>query len=61
LYVLRNTAPPAVLIELANIKNKHNQKRFMLSENRQALAKWIYEGLADPYTSVDKRALASSN
>ena len=61
IYVLRKTAPPAVLIELANIKNKHNHKRIMLKENRQALAKWIYEGLAQPNTPVSKRAIASSN
>lgn len=60
-YVLRNTKPPAVLIELANIQNKHNHKRILLKENRQALANWIYEGLAQPKSAVSKRALASSN
>ncbi len=60
-YVLRNTKPPAVLIELANIQNKHNHKRILLKENRQALANWIYEGLAQPKSTVSKIALASSN
>ena len=55
LYVLKNTAPPAVLIELANIRNKFNHKRILNVENRQALANWIFEGLVD-----DNRALASN-
>lgn len=45
LYVLRKTAPPAVLVELGNIKNQHDQKRILLSSNRQALADWLFEGL----------------
>lgn len=45
LYVLRNTAPPAVFIELGNIRNARDQKRILLSSNRQALADWIFEGL----------------
>ncbi|MEE9373207.1 MAG: N-acetylmuramoyl-L-alanine amidase [Saprospiraceae bacterium] len=47
LYVLMNTAPPATLIELANIKNKSDHRRILIKENRQALANWIYEGLSD--------------
>jgi len=50
LFVLRNTAPPAVLVELANIKNRNNHKRILSSENREALAKWLYEGLAEHAT-----------
>ena len=46
-YVLMNTAPPATLIELANIKNTHDHKRIKMKENRQALANWIFEGLSD--------------
>ena len=44
-YVLKNTLPPAVLIELANIQNVSDHKRFLLPSNRQALAKWLLEGL----------------
>lgn len=47
IFVLRNTYPPAVLIELANIRNKFDHKRIMYDDNRQALANWIYEGLKD--------------
>lgn len=44
-YILKNTHAPAVLVELANIKNENNQKRFIIPENRQLLADWLYEGL----------------
>jgi N-acetylmuramoyl-L-alanine amidase len=45
-YVLKNTAAPAVLVELANIKNVNNQKRFIIPGNRQLLADWLYEGVS---------------
>ncbi len=45
LHVLRVTQPKAVLIELANIKNKADHKRILLASNREALAKWIFEGI----------------
>ncbi|GAB1856360.1 N-acetylmuramoyl-L-alanine amidase [Flavobacteriaceae bacterium MHTCC 0001] len=45
LYVIKNTLPPMVYIELGNIKNKKDQKRILNYKNREALAKWIYEGL----------------
>lgn len=45
LYMLYNTLPTAVYVELANIKNKNDQKRILLKENRQLLADWLYEGL----------------
>jgi len=44
LFMLRNTLPTAVYIELANIKNKDDHKRLLQMENRQALANWIFEG-----------------
>lgn len=46
LYVIRNTLPPVVYIELGNLKNTVDQKRILNAENRDALAKWISEGLA---------------
>jgi len=62
LYVLRKTAPPAVLVELANIRNRNNHKRILSSENREALAKWLYEGLAEHATGRKVgRSLAVSN
>ncbi len=44
LYVLRNTSPVGVFVELGNIQNSFDQRRFVLSDNRQALAKWLMEG-----------------
>lgn len=45
LYVVQNTLPATVYIELGNIKNAKDQKRILDFENRDALAKWIAEGL----------------
>jgi N-acetylmuramoyl-L-alanine amidase len=44
LYVLRNTSPVGVFVELGNIQNSFDQRRFVISDNRQALAKWLMEG-----------------
>ncbi len=49
LYVIRNTHPPTVFIELGNIRNSRDQKRFVLADNRQALANWISDGLLKDY------------
>ena len=45
LYVLKNTAPKTILIELANIQNKADHRRIVQASNRQALANWMLEGL----------------
>ena len=49
LYVLRNTIPVAVFLELGNIRNKRDQQRLVLDNNRQALANWITEGIVKDY------------
>ena len=49
LYVVKHTHPPTVFIELGNIKNARDQRRFVLSNNRQALANWISEGIVEDY------------
>lgn len=49
LYVVRNTHPPTVFIELGNIRNNKDQQRFLLADNRQALANWISAGLQTDY------------
>lgn len=49
LYVLRNTLPAAVFLELGNIRNKRDQQRLVLENNRQALARWITEGIVADY------------
>jgi N-acetylmuramoyl-L-alanine amidase len=43
LYVLKNTIPPAVFLELGNMQNHQNRKRFLEPDNRQAMANWITE------------------
>ncbi len=45
LYVVRNTYPVAVYIELGNINHYRDQQRFILTNNREALANWLTEGL----------------
>ena len=45
LYVLRHTQPASVFMELGNIQNKRDQQRFIIYDNRQALANWICEGM----------------
>ncbi len=45
LYLIKNTKPAMTYIEIGNIKNKKDQKRILDPVNRQALAKWISEGV----------------
>ena len=45
LHMLRETKAPTVYIELGNIRNINDQKRIILQTNREALAKWMYEGI----------------
>lgn len=45
LFMLRETKPTAAYIELGNIKNETDRKRFLLANNRQALANWLLKGL----------------
>lgn len=49
LYVIKYSHPPTVFIELGNIRNDKDQRRFVIPDNRQALANWIYEGLLSDY------------
>lgn len=45
LYVLKNSYPTATFIELGNINHSRDQQRFMMENNRQALANWLSDGL----------------
>ncbi len=45
LYLVNFTLPPMAFIEIGNIQNEKDQKRIVVPENRQALAKWISEGV----------------
>lgn len=44
LYLVKKTHPAMTFIEVGNIRNKKDQRRIVVPENRQALAKWIAEG-----------------
>jgi N-acetylmuramoyl-L-alanine amidase len=46
LFVMRNTIPSTVYMELGNIQNDDDQKRLLIPSNRQALAEWLYDGIA---------------
>lgn len=45
LYMLRETYPTTVYIELGNIQNEKDQDRFTMVSNRQAVADWLTDGL----------------
>lgn len=49
LFVLRNTAPVAVFLEVGNIQNALDQRRLVIPDNRQALANWISEAIEKDY------------
>ncbi|MDD4425665.1 MAG: N-acetylmuramoyl-L-alanine amidase [Mariniphaga sp.] len=49
LYVVRNTLPVAIYIELGNINHRRDQQRFIISSNRQALANWMFEGFLEDF------------
>ncbi|MBN1447244.1 MAG: N-acetylmuramoyl-L-alanine amidase [Bacteroidetes bacterium] len=49
LYMLRKTLPRTVYIELGNIRNALDQRRFISPDNRQALGNWLSEGLLDDF------------
>ena len=50
LYVLRNIKPVAVFAELGNIQNEgRDRQRILDSNNRQAIANWLRDGLIKDY------------
>jgi N-acetylmuramoyl-L-alanine amidase len=54
LYVIKYSHPPAVFIELGNIRNAKDQRRFVIADNRQALANWLFEGMVADYKNEEK-------
>ena len=54
LYMVRNTLPPIVYIELGNIRNYRDQLRFVISDNRQALANWIELGIINDFKNSER-------
>lgn len=51
LYMVKNTLPAMAYIEIGNIRSKTDQRRILDPDNRQALAKWISEGILLDYES----------
>jgi len=49
LYVVKNTYPVAVYIELGNINHHRDIQRFILADNRQAVANWLTEGFVTDF------------
>lgn len=49
LYLVKKTHPAMTFIEIGNIRNKKDQRRILEPDNRQALAKWIAEGVLLDY------------
>ena len=45
LYMINNTLPTAAYVELGNIQNAYDRRRLLDASNREALAKWLYEGI----------------
>lgn len=54
LFVLRETNPAGVFIEIGNIQNSMDMVRLVKSSNREAMARWIAEGLIDDYSGNKK-------
>ena len=48
-FLLRNTQPAGVYLELGNIRNPRDQQRLVLENNRQALANWIAQAIVADY------------
>ncbi len=49
LYVVKNTYPPAVYIELGNMNHSRDIQRLIMADNRQALANWLTYGLVKDF------------
>lgn len=55
LYVLNNTVPVSVFVELGNIQHALDQRRIVIDDNRQALANWMCEAFVTDYTQYKKK------
>ena len=55
LFVLKNSTPYAVFLELGNIQNPQDQKRLVIAQNRQALANWIAEAAVKDFRKAHKK------
>lgn len=55
LYVLNNTVPVSIFVELGNIHHSLDQERIVIDNNRQALANWMCEAFVKDYTQYKKK------
>ena len=49
LYMLAKTIPTAVFIELGNIHHARDQQRLIFENNRQAIARWLCDGVIEDF------------
>ncbi|MGE5394326.1 MAG: N-acetylmuramoyl-L-alanine amidase family protein [Candidatus Saccharibacteria bacterium] len=49
LYVIKNSKPTSVFIEMGNINHKRDQQRLLIADNRQAVANWLRDGLIEEH------------
>jgi N-acetylmuramoyl-L-alanine amidase len=47
LWMVRESKPTAIYIELGNIANEFDQRRLLIPDNRQAIANWLAAGILD--------------
>ena len=59
LYVIKNSFPTSVFIELGNINHTRDQQRFIVSDNRQAVSNWLRDGLIEDHkiASIEQSAI----
>ena len=55
LYVIKNSFPTSVFIELGNINHIRDQQRFIVSDNRQAVSNWLRDGLIEDYKKASHK------
>jgi N-acetylmuramoyl-L-alanine amidase len=49
LTVMNNAKPVSIFMELANMQNEFDQRRYIIADNRQALANWMTLGFIQDY------------
>jgi N-acetylmuramoyl-L-alanine amidase len=53
LFMLREIKPTGIYIELGNIQNLADQQRFIIVNNRQAIANWLFQGFVNTINTSD--------
>lgn len=51
LYVLKNSYPTGIFIELGNMNHERDIKRLIIADNRQAVANWLTQGLIKDFNT----------